>query len=58
MPKQQERVRNLLEFAVTIPGCEFACMVYRNALSEAEKAAISGDLASMIRAYRELESCE
>ena len=57
-PIQQEPVRELLEFVVKTPGCEFAAAVYRNALKQAEAAAVSGDLPRMIAAYKELESCE
>lgn len=56
LPEEQARVRKILEEAIGLgsPGF-FLSAVCRNALSEAEKAAASGDLVAMIRAYEELK---
>lgn len=55
LPKEQQRVRELLEIYATIPTGVFAATMMRQSLRRAEKAAASGDLAEMIVAYTELQ---
>lgn len=57
LPKQQARCRELLEQYVEIgPPGAFAAAMIRQALARAERAASSGDVIEMIRAYKELEA--
>ena len=55
LPKEQQRVRELLSLYDTIPTGTFAATLMRQSLCRAEKAAASGDLAEMIVAYAELQ---
>ena len=55
LPAQQKRVRELLPLYDAIPTGIFAATLMRRALSEAERAAASGDVVAMIRSYKELE---
>lgn len=57
-PKQQQRVRDLLETYNTIPTGAFGAMMLRQALSRAEQAAASGDVVAMLRSYEELKDCQ
>jgi hypothetical protein len=57
-PKEQARVRRLLELYATIPTGGFAHAMISNVLKEADEAAISGDLPRMIRAFKEMQGCE
>ncbi len=56
LPKEQQRVRELIEIYEEIPAGCFAAAMMRQSLSLAEKAAASGDLVAMIAAYKDLES--
>lgn len=56
LPAEQARVRELLEQYVEIgPPGAFAAAMMRQSLANAEKAAISGDVVAMIRAYEDLK---
>lgn len=55
LPKEQQRVRELLSIYDTIPTGVFAATLMRQALARAEKAAASGDVTAMITAYTELQ---
>lgn len=57
-PKEQRRVRELLEGYNTIPTGAFGAMILRQALTRAEQAAASGDVIAMLRSYEELKGCE
>lgn len=59
-PKEQERVRGLLEIYKAIPpeSSWFAVASITATLKEADEAAISGDLPRMIRAYEAMKGCE
>ena len=57
LPRQQERCRELLEIYNSIgPAGAFAAYMIKDSLSKAEKAASSGDLASMVAACKDLQS--
>jgi hypothetical protein len=55
LPKEQERVRELIPIYESIgaPGI-FALAMIKNSLREAEIASASGDVASMVRAIKDL----
>ena len=55
LPKEQQRVRELLALYDTIPTGTFAATMMRQALARAEKAAASGDVTAMIAVYTELQ---
>lgn len=56
-PKQQARCRVMLGHAKEIgPSGAFLVMLLEKALKEADEAAMSGDLARMISAFKEMES--
>ena len=57
-PKEQQRVRELLEVYNTIPTGAFGAMMLRQALTRAEQAAASGDVIAMLRSYEELKGCQ
>lgn len=57
-PKEQKRVRELLEIYKEIPTGAFGAMMIKQALDEAEEAAISGDVVRMLKAYERLKGCE
>ena len=52
-PREQRRCRKLLQVYRELPGVvgAFAAMMLERDLTEAEQAAMSGDLVRMIRAY-------
>jgi hypothetical protein len=55
-PIQQARVRRCLENGLEIgPAGMFYVAVCRKALADADRAAISGDLVEILRAYQELK---
>lgn len=55
LPKEQARVREILEHYKAIgPAGIFGATIIEVALSEADKAIISGDIVKMIGAYNEL----
>ena len=58
LPKEQQRVRELLEVYNTIPTGAFGAMMIRQALDRAEQAASSGDVVAMLRSYEELKGCQ
>lgn len=58
LPKEQQRVRELLPIYDAIPTGIFAATMMRQSLTRAEKAAASGDVVEMIRAYEELKGYE
>lgn len=57
-PKEQQRVRELLEVYITIPAGAFGAMILRQVLARAEQAAASGDVIAMMRSYEELKGCQ
>jgi hypothetical protein len=57
-PKEQQRVRELLEVYNTIPTGAFGAASLRQALTRAEQAAASGDVIAMLRSYEELKGCQ
>jgi vacuolar-type H+-ATPase subunit D/Vma8 len=58
LPKEQQRVRELLTEYEAIPAGAFGAAMIRQALDRAEIASASGDLAEMIRSYEELKDCQ
>lgn len=57
-PREQERVRNLVKVYDQIPAGAFGAAMLRQALSRAEKAAISGDITAILSSYEELKGCK
>ena len=57
LPKEQQRVRELLPHYDAIPTGAFGGMMLRQALTRAEQAAASGDVIAMLRSYEELKGC-
>lgn len=55
LPKEQQRVRELLPLYDAIPTGVFAATMMRQALSRAEQAAASGDVIAMLRSHEELK---
>lgn len=55
LPAEQQRVRELLPIYDAIPEGIFAATMMRQSLSEAERAAASGDVVAMLRAYEDLK---
>jgi hypothetical protein len=55
LPKEQQRVRDLLPIYDAIPTGVFAATMMRQSLALAEQAAASGDVAAMIAAYEDLK---
>lgn len=55
LPREQKRVRKLVEIYNTIPTGFIAAEMMRQSLTNAEKAATSGDLVAMIEAYEDLK---
>lgn len=58
LPKEQERVRELLEEYKKIPHGAFGALMLEGALQRAEQAAASGDVVRMLASYEELKACE
>ena len=57
-PKEQERVCKLLRDYKSIgPAGSFGAMMLEQVLQRAEKAAISGDIVSILKSYEELKGC-
>jgi hypothetical protein len=54
LPKEQQRVRDLLPLYDAIPTGIFAATLMRQALTRAEQASASGDVVAMLRCYEEL----
>jgi hypothetical protein len=58
-PREQERVRELLaEYLALGPVGAFGAHFIKQALKQADEAAISGDVARIIAAYQELKDCQ
>ena len=55
LPREQQRVRELLPLYDAIPTGIFAAALMRQSLARAERAAAAGDIAAMIAAYKELK---
>lgn len=58
LPKEQERVREIVAIYDTVPNGHFAAAMMRHSLSEAERAAASGDAVAMMAAYEDLKGYE
>jgi hypothetical protein len=58
LPKEQQRVRELLTVYEGIPTGGFGAMMLRQALTRAEQAAASGDVVAMLRSYEALKGCK
>ncbi len=54
LPKEQQRVRELLPIYDAFPAGTVAAKMIRQSLARAEQAAASGDVAAMIAAYEDL----
>lgn len=55
LPKEQQRVRELLPMYDAIPTGVFAATMMRQSLARAEQAAASGDVVAMLAAYEDLK---
>jgi hypothetical protein len=56
LPEQQKRVRQLIPMYESIgPASAFAVACMCESLSQAERAASSGDVIAMLRAYEDLK---
>jgi len=55
LPAEMARVREMLPVYDSIPTGVFAATMMRRSLDEAAKAAASGDVVAMIRAYEDLK---
>jgi hypothetical protein len=55
LPKEQQRVRELLPLYDEIPTGIFAATMMRQSLARAEQAAASGDVIAMLTAYEDLK---
>jgi hypothetical protein len=55
LPREQQRVRDLLLIYDAIPTGIFAATMMRQSLAAAERAAASGDVVAMIAAYEDLK---
>ena len=58
LPKEQERVREVLGFYKEIPQGIFGATMIEAALKRADIASASGDVAAMIASYKELQEIE
>lgn len=58
LPKEQERVREIVAIYDTVPNGHIAATMMRRSLAEAERAAASGDVVAMMRAYEDLKGYE
>ena len=57
-PKEQARVRELLADYKSIGQSGiFAATIIEGVLAQADRAAISGDLVEMLKAYKRLKEC-
>jgi len=59
LPREQERVRELIVIYESIgaPGA-FALATMKNSLRDADRASVSGDVVSMLRALEDLRGYE
>ena len=55
LPKEQDRVREIVAIYDTVPNGHFAAAMMRQSLAEAERAAATGDVVAMIAAYEDLK---
>lgn len=55
LPREQQRVRELLPLYDAIPTGVFAATLMRQALTRAEQASASGDGIAMLRCYEDLK---
>jgi len=55
LPKEQQRVRELLPIYDAIPTGIFAATMMRQSLTKAEQASASGDVAAMMAALEDLK---
>lgn len=55
LPKEQQRVRELLPIYDAIPAGVFAAIMMRQSLMRAEQAASTGDVVAMLAAYEDLK---
>lgn len=58
LPREQQRVRELLPLYDMIPTGFIAATLMRQALTRAEQASASGDVVAMLRCYEELRGFE
>ena len=59
MPVEQARVRELmLEYQKIGPAGAFGLMTLEQALAQADKAVMSGDVTEMLVAYQGLQECK
>ena len=56
LPKEQQRVREILGYYKEIPAGQFGALMIESTLRHADKAAASGDVVQMTKAYKAL--CE
>jgi hypothetical protein len=57
-PREQERVRELVNVYDEIPTGAFAAAMLRRILEDSETAAMSGDITAVLRSYEELKGCQ
>lgn len=55
LPKEQQRVRDLLPIYDAIPTGVFAATLMRQSLAQAERASAAGDIVAMLAAYNDLK---
>lgn len=55
LPREQQRVRDLLRLYESIPSGAFAAAMMKESLARAERAAAAGDLQEMLVAYQDLQ---
>ena len=58
LPKEQVRVREIVAIYDTVHGGALAASMMRLSLTEAERAAATGDVVSMAKAYEDLKGYE
>ena len=55
LPKEQQRVREMLPLYDAIPTGVFAATMMRQSLARAEQAVVSGDVIAILAAYIDLK---
>ena len=58
LQRQIKRCTELVEIYNSIPQGSFGAVFIKQAITEGEKALVSGDVIEQIRCYKELEECE
>lgn len=58
LPEEMDRVRKIRDVYLTFPGGQIAAAMMAASLDNAAKAAVSGDVAEMIRAHEDLKGYE